>query len=294
MSPLIHTPVMVTEVIAGLALDPSATVVDGTMGFGGHSNEIVSNIPTGKLIGIDRDPVAVSACQNRFSTDPRVRIHHGSFCDWPTILGQTKVDAILVDLGMSSFHLDGSNRGFSFQKSEPLDMRMDPQTGIPASEWIHSATKSELRYAFQTYGDVYPTDRLVDTIIATRQQVPIRMTDDLVAIIKKSFYFQNHRNRYMNMVSRVFQAIRIVVNDELTQLDFFLNNLHQYLNPGGRVAIIAFHPSEDRQVKQFFINNPLFSYPAKKFYKPTKQEVTENLRAKSAILRVATYVGRPR
>ncbi len=280
----IHSPVMVQEVLAALAIQPDDIVLDGTMGFGGHSQEMRACLGlSGRLIGIDRDPVAVAHCRQVFSQDHQVSIYHQSFSTFDAVTeGITKA---LFDLGMSSFHLDGSGRGFSFLKDEPLDMRMNPESGgETAYDLLQARSQSELQAIFTDYGDLYRPEKLVSFI--QHEGVLLKSTFGLVRLIKKSFFFRNQRTLFLKTCSQVFQALRIAVNCEFDEIALAIHGLEKCLLPGGRVAFLTFHSGEDRLVKVLMKGNPSFKRLGPNATKAGQSEIRQNSRAKSARLRV--------
>ncbi|MFC1771213.1 16S rRNA (cytosine(1402)-N(4))-methyltransferase RsmH [Candidatus Margulisiibacteriota bacterium] len=312
-----HEPVLFKEVISGLDIKPTDTVLDGTVGFGGHASGVIELLgPSGKYIGLDTDPVAIKHCQEKFGTLNNVHIIHKSYADFPEALSELKigkVDKVLVDLGFSSYQLDQSGRGFSFLKDEPLDMRMRlnlPTTAEPgqrneltASFVINNYPQSELKRILIEHGELYKCDKFTEILVQAREKVQINSTSELVEFIKKGFFFGNSRKRFLKTCSLVFQALRIEVNQELANLKIFLQKLPVFLAPGARVAIISFHSLEDRIVKYSFsehINKTHISKYAPKESSPTyeikpinkrviqasQSEIRNNLRAKSAKLRI--------
>lgn len=282
-----HVPVLLNQTIALLDLKPSDIVVDATIGFGGHSSEIVSACPGVALYGVDQDPGALAYCAERLGE--KATLIPGNFSDLSSLLSPyeiTEVNKILIDLGISSYQLDGAGRGFSFMVTEPLDMRMDPTRGITAAEWLYRTPEKMMSDAFYIWGDLIHNRKLVQEIVMRRRKSPIQLTDDLVDAVKKSYYFGSRPNM-MKTLSQVFQAIRIAVNDEFGVIQKFLNNELELLAVGGRIAIISFHSGEDRMIKQFFKSKTdVFKPINKKVETATDDELRENSRSKPAKLRV--------
>ncbi len=282
-----HVPVLLNETISGLNLSSNSTVVDCTIGFGGHSSEILNRYPGCKLIGIDQDSMALSACASRFGH--HVQLHRGNFADLDHILdsaGINRVDGVLADLGISSYQLDASGRGFSFTRNEPLDLRLDPDGPTTAADWVHRASESQLSDAFYYYGDLIHNKRLVTEIVSVRRRGRIQTTDDLTDIVKRTFRFGS-RPMMMKVLSQVYQSIRIAVNQEMAVLDRWLLSLGNLVNPGGRVAIITFHSGEDRKVKHFFQGQRDVFLPVnKKVIIASQDEIRANSRSKAAKLRI--------
>jgi len=299
-----HNPVLLTETLTHLDIQPTDIVIDATLGYGGHTSAILPQLTHGHLIGIDQDPTAIAYCQDRFKTTPSLTIYHDNFENISSIFqkflsqhqGLLQNDPnnptkILADLGLSSVHLDRSGRGFSFQKSEPLDMRMNTTTPMTAAHFLNTASAEDLDHALKNYGELYRTEKVIDYILTTRPTHPFALTDDLVLAIKKGFFFRNSRSLYMRTCAQVFQAIRMAVNDEVGVLTRFLENASTLLAPQGRIALITFHSIEDRIVKQFFASHPQFEMATKKVIKPNQAEIRQNSRSRSAKLRV--YIKHP-
>ncbi|MFC1752032.1 16S rRNA (cytosine(1402)-N(4))-methyltransferase RsmH [Thermoproteota archaeon] len=297
-----HIPILVTEVLHMLDIQPDDIVLDGTVGFGGHAQAICSKLgKKGIYIGLDQDPNAIQAA-SRISADEiapntayKLILAQTNFRNFPIVLkkhGIASVTKCLLDLGMSSFHLDQSNKGFSFQRDEPLDMRMyspadhlsDSKT---AADILNTYSETELIHVFQTFGEFRHPERFVSEILRRRAHDKIQTTTELVGLIKKGFYFRNKRSLYINTCARVFQALRIEVNQELDALKEFLGYLKDYLAENGRAAILTFHSLEDKIVKDFVKNNKEWLTPLnKKVIKPAQSEIRKNSRSKSAKLRV--------
>jgi len=251
-----HCPVLLSQTLEHLDLAPGATIVDGTLGGGGHAEAILERTARdGLLIGIDLDPEARSAARARLERfGDRLLTAPGSFRDLDTILaelGFDSVDGVLLDLGVSSHQLDIARRGFRFADSSAndvlLDMRMDPETGQPARDLLRTASAVQLQQWFQDYGELPGSKRLARAIVETRKQEPIRTTADLLRVIEHAGI---GRGRKHNPATLVFQALRIATNDELGALRGGLDAAIRVLRPGGRLVVIAYHSLEDRIVKQ--------------------------------------------
>lgn len=287
-----HKPVLLEEVVSNLTIQPDDCVFDGTIGFGGHAAAIIPHLTRGLYIGVDRDAAAIQSCKERFSQYKNLKLFHGSFAEMPTIIQgcqKKSVAKIILDLGFSSYQLDTPERGFSFQLEGPLDMRMDDSNAElqTASAILMQYDKTDLIQLFKNFGELYNLDRFVDSIIAARKKTPITTTADLINLIKGGFYFHDNRARYMNTCARVFQALRIEVNQELEQLETFLRLLPDVLCAEGRAAIISFHSLEDRMVKHFIKQHrEVFDPINKKVIMATQTEIHSNPRAKPAKLRV--------
>lgn len=295
-----HIPVLFHETIESLQIKPNGVYVDCTAGGGGHSKAILERLSeNGKLIAIDRDPEAVEILQMRLGAYSQVRIVHDTFNHIQTILGDTRADGILADLGVSSHQLDTAERGFSFHKDAPLDMRMS-KTGLSAYDVVNTYEESELSRILFTYGEEKYAKSIACNIVKCRAEKPIATTFDLIDIIKRSMPQKAMRDGHP--ARRTFQAIRIEVNGELTQLDTALNDMFDCLAVGGILSVITFHSLEDRMVKQRFNTFAQGCTCPKEFpicvcgktprgkillkgLAPSEQELTENFRAHSARLR---------
>ncbi len=291
-----HIPVLMEGVLHYLDVQPNDTIFDGTLGMGGHAHKVIEQLnPSSYFIGCDKDPSAIQHCTEYLKHHPNRHLIHGSYADITDHLADSpceKCNKILIDCGLSSVQLNDSSRGFSFQAKDQLDMRMDTTQTKTASHILNTYSATELKFIFETYGDVYPNDRLIETICHTRKTAPFTTTDELVQTIKKSYYFHNNRKRYINMCSRIFQALRIEVNQELDDLKQFLNSLEHVLVPNGRVVIITFHSTEDRLVKHFFKQHIGFQSLGK-VIKPTQTEIKQNSRSRSAKVRGYLFAEKP-
>lgn len=289
-----------------LDLRSDGVYVDGTYGRGGHSRAILSRLgETGRLISFDKDPAACADGWRLAATDARFRIERGSFSRLAEVLeseGLTgRVDGLLLDLGVSSPQLDEAERGFSFTRSGPLDMRMDPQSGESAAQWLATASHGEIARVLKTYGEEPYAGRIAAAIVDNRAQRPVETTAELARIVVEALPRKIQATARNHPATRSFQAIRIFINDELGDLQACLKQLPAVLAPGGRVAIIAFHSLEDRIVKRFLRSLAQPSQPELPMAprvepllniigKPVRggdREIAENPRARSAIMRVA-------
>jgi 16S rRNA (cytosine1402-N4)-methyltransferase len=302
-----HQPVLLAEVLAALRVRPDGIYLDGTFGRGGHAAEILAQLgPQGRLLAVDKDPQAVDVARLRFGADPRFAIERGSF----TALGQHvaergwmgKVDGILLDLGVSSPQLDEAERGFSFRLDGPLDMRMDPESGMSAAEWLAQAAEEEIARVLKEYGEERFAKRIARAIVHHRTEAPITRTAQLQAIVARA---NPAWEKGKDPATRAFQAIRIFINRELDDLEDFLQQSVALLAPGGRLAVISFHSLEDRRVKPFIRRQqhgaelpPDLPLTQAQMWQPRlravgrkivagAQEVVANPRARSAVLRVA-------
>lgn len=302
MSEFKHIPVLFNETIDALNVRPDGIYVDCTAGGGGHCAAVAERVTTGRIIAIDQDPEAVANLQERFKNNGRVTIVHDNFVNISSILenlGIDGVDGIMADLGVSSHQLDTDERGFSFHKDAPLDMRMSME-GMSAADLVNTASQSELQKIIYTYGEEKFAPSIARNIVKAREKKPIETTFELVDIIKASMPMKAKRDGHP--ARKTFQALRIEVNGELEKLERALDDMFEALNPSGRIAIITFHSLEDRIVKKKFNKfcegcicppefpvcvcgrKPRGKLPFKS-KAPTENEVGENFRAHSARLR---------
>lgn len=252
MSEFHHISVLLNECIEGLNIKPEGIYIDGTLGGAGHSSQIVKRLTTGKLIGIDRDPVALQAAGERLKEyKGNVRLVHSNFCEMAQVvrdLGLPGVDGILLDLGVSSPQLDDSSRGFSYMADAPLDMRMNNEDLLTAHTVVNTWSQEELKRILFNYGEERYAPRIAGAICRSREEKPIETTLELVDIIRSAMPAQALREK-QHPAKRSFQAIRIAVNDELGSVERAMEAAIPLLNPGGRLAVITFHSLEDRIVK---------------------------------------------
>lgn len=303
-----HETVLLDEAVEALVSDKSGVYVDGTFGRGGHSARILEQLENGAfLMGIDKDLVAVDEAHRRFSGDDRFVMKHGSFAEIDELLSQhnhSRVDGILVDLGVSSPQLDEAERGFSFMNDGPLDMRMDTSKGESAADWLAEVEFNELVSVLREYGEERFAKRIASKIIEERQLEPIQTTKRLASIVSEA---NPSWEKHKHPATRVFQAIRIKVNNELGDLEVFLEKSARLLAKGGRLVVISFHSLEDRMVKRFMkkmakgdepppgvpvLDNEI-ARPFKtisKAVKASKEEVARNPRARSAVMRILERV----
>lgn len=304
-----HVPVLFEEALDALNVSPSGIYMDGTFGRGGHSGAIMQRLgDEGRLLAIDKDLEAVTYAKERFGEDKRFLIKHGSFAMLEQLAQQSgvagKVDGLLLDLGVSSPQLDDPERGFSFLRDGPLDMRMDTSSGMSASQWLAVAEGKEIARVLKEYGDERFARRIARAIVDARQQQPIVTTGQLAAIIEQA---SPTREREKHPATRSFQAIRIYINRELEDLQQCLEQSLDVLAPGGRLVVVSFHSLEDRIVKRFIrdcargddfpVGLPVTQEQLKqklqavgKARYPAAAEVASNPRARSAVLRVAERV----
>lgn len=306
MTDATHQPVLIDEVIKGLRIVPNGIYVDATYGRGGHSKRILQQLnDQGRLLVLDRDPAAIAAARKDLENDTRVLIRKGPFSMLATVATENgftgKINGILFDLGVSSPQLDTAERGFSFQSSGPLDMRMDTETGDTAAEWLADVDERDLKYVLKTYGEERFAKRIARAILAAREVSPIMRTEQLASIVSEAV---PKREPGKNPATRTFQAIRIFINKELREIEETLPQTISLLTAGGRLVVISFHSLEDRLVKNFIreqssgdpypIDLPVTADQIKPLMKPigkqtraSTTEVETNPRARSAVLRVA-------
>ncbi len=307
----LHQPVMPMQVLNGLSVKREGKFVDATYGRGGHSSLLLEHLNNkGRLLVIDRDPQAVSAARERHGADSRVLVSEACFADLGEALrahAWTHVDGVLMDLGVSSPQLDQAERGFSFMQDGPLDMRMSPDHGVSAAEWLNSADVKAIAQVLRDYGEERQAKRIAAAIVQQRNQQPLQTTGQLAELISQVLG-PAARKHNKHPATRSFQAIRIHINDELGQLRTGLNAAMQALAIGGRLAVISFHSLEDRIVKRAFkaVSNkpsvnrrlPMPDVPEPEFRDHGKQlpgaeEIASNPRSRSAVLRVLERIRLP-
>ncbi len=306
-----HISVLLNESIDGLAIKPDGIYIDGTFGRGGHSRTILSRLgENGRLYSIDRDPTAIAEAKK--IDDPRFTIIHGPFsgmAEYAKEYGiEGKVDGVLLDLGVSSPQLDDADRGFSFMKDGPLDMRMDPTSGISAADWLKSADIDDITWVLREFGEEKFARRIARAIVEhckDEEKEPLTRTSHLAKLISDTSPF---REKKKHPATRSFQAIRIYINSELEEIDTALKGAVSILAPEGRLSVISFHSLEDRMVKRFMRKEskgpqvphgiPMTETQIKalgsaalktmsKAIKPSAQEVELNNRSRSSVLRIA-------
>lgn len=294
-----HRPILVKEILEILDPKPGEIAVDATLGYGGHSAQILPNLmPGGRLIGIDTDPLELPKTEERlrWSVDlpaDALMICHNNFATLPRLLpafGLQGVDLILADLGCSSMQFDDPSRGFSFKLEGPLDLRMNPQKGRPVSEWLSTLDVPQLTQILQENADEPHAELLAHAILQKHADHPILTTSQLSQVITASLPRQRTREDSADAIRRVFQALRIAINSEFEVLESFLRAVPYCLNPGGRVAILTFHSGEDRRVKHAFQKDHRdgrYSQIAEEVIRPSREEVRSNPRSSSAKLRWA-------
>ncbi|QDY40971.1 16S rRNA (cytosine(1402)-N(4))-methyltransferase RsmH [Candidatus Pantoea soli] len=302
-----HTTVLLDEAVNGLNIREDGIYIDGTFGRGGHSRLILSQLgANGQLLAIDRDPQAIAAAAE--IKDPRFSIVHGPFsalAEYVEARGLTgKIDGVLLDLGVSSPQLDDAERGFSFMRDGPLDMRMDPTRGQSAAEWLLGAEEADIAFVLKTYGEERFAKRIARAIVERNREQPMTRTKELAEVIAAATPV---KDKFKHPATRSFQAIRIWINSELEEIDTALKGALSVLAPGGRLSVISFHSLEDRLVKRFMRDQsrgpqvpagiPMTESQLKALggrelktlgkLIPGEAEVQENPRARSSVLRIA-------
>ena len=300
-----HLPVMWTQVMDGLRVLKDGKYLDGTFGRGGHARGVLDRLgPAGRLLLMDKDPDAIASAAEVFGSDPRVAVRRASFAtlaDWNET--HAGLDGVLFDLGVSSPQLDVAERGFSFRNDGPLDMRMDPDSGESAAQWLARASDVEIADVLWLYGEEKLSRRIARSIVDKREQTPIVRTAQLAELIASVV---GRGDSKIHPATRSFQAIRIFINRELEDLERGLAAAHRQLNPGGRLVVISFHSLEDRIVKRFIgaqAKAPAGNrrMPAPEAFVPSlrdlggaqradSSETAVNPRARSAVLRVAEKI----
>jgi len=306
-----HEPVLYQEVLFYLQPIAGGKYIDGTVGAGGHTQGLIElSEPTGRVLGLDRDAEAISYCRRRLeAAGGRVTLVQANYADMSQIALENdfrEVNGILLDLGLSSRQLEAANRGFSFQREGPLDMRFDTTKGNTAAELLNDLDEASLAEILWRYGEVPQSRRVARAIVAAR---PISTTRQLASVCENSVALRQRRGaRRIHPATRVFQALRIAVNDELASLERVLPDAVDLLRPGGRLAVISFHSLEDRMVKRFIRDQsrecncppdmpictcgtvPNLKKVTRKVVRPSDEEVQSNPRSRSARLRVAEKV----
>lgn len=304
-----HQPVLLEEALVALAVKPDGFYVDATYGRGGHSSALLSQLgENGRLLAIDQDPEAITAANNRFGSDARFEIVHGNFESLGDIVAshgmRQKVDGILLDIGVSSPQLDDASRGFSFLKPGKLDMRMNPEAGQSAAQWLATVEEHELITVLRRYGEERFAKRIGHAIVEARANTEINDTVQLADLISAAV---PKKEKHKHPATRSFQAIRIFVNRELEVLERTLQSAVDVLAIGGRLVVISFHSLEDRIVKRFMrdlargpqmpkdlpVMQKDIAQPFRlvsRAVKPTEKEIAANPRARSSVLRVLERV----
>lgn len=306
-----HVSVLLEESIAALATDPQGTYIDATFGRGGHTRALLNRLgDKAQVIALDQDPDAIAAAKS-FDDDPRFRIIHTPFSRLQQVIDELQlthqITGILFDLGVSSPQLDDAERGFSFMRDGPLDMRMNTQSGETAAQWLNRADKDDISWVLKEYGEERFARRIASAIVMDREKTPFTRTRQLAEMIAR---VSPVKDKHKHPATRTFQAIRIHVNRELEQIEQALEGSLSGLKPDGRLVVISFHSLEDRLVKRFIRkhsegkqlppglpvteaerNKDRMLEKVGKAIKPGKAEVNANPRARSSVLRIARRVG---
>lgn len=294
-----HIPVMKEATMDGLAIQPDGTYVDATFGGGGHALAILEQLgPEGRLIAFDKD---ADSKANEIDDSRFTLINHefAFIKNFLRYLDVVPVDGILADLGVSSFQIDATKRGFTYRSDAPLDMRMDQETQLSAKQILNTYSEAELHRVLGQYGEIKNAKELARAIVKYREDQPLKTSADLLAVLEKTRHKQDKTKKYQ---SQVFQALRIEVNQELEKLKAFLEKATEVLKPDGRLVIITYHSLEDRLVKNYYKTGYFSGKPEKDFYgnvlkplemvnrkpiEPEETEIVENPRSRSAKLRIA-------
>ena len=304
-----HSTVLLQEAVDGVAIDADGLYIDGTFGRGGHTAELLSRLSEkGSVIAIDKDLDAIAAGQARFAEEDRLKLVHASFAELAEIVKQAgkhgEVAGVLLDLGVSSPQLDVAERGFSFLRDGPLDMRMDTSKGLSAAEWLASADEQDIAKVIKEYGEERFARRMAAAIVRERAEKPIERTVQLAKILADA---HPAWERGKHPATKAFQAIRIFINRELADLEDLLQQVIDSLTVGGRLVVISFHSLEDRRVKRFIrdqergiklpknipipdVDRGVRLVKVGKAIKPAAIEVENNVRSRSAVMRIAERV----
>lgn len=300
-----HVPVLAGPALGWLRVRDDGVYVDCTVGAGGHAALIAEQARRGRVLALDRDNVAVQAARARLASYPQATVLHRNYAELAAVLeelGIERVDGVLIDAGLSSMQLDTAERGFSFQRRGPLDMRMNPDQGQTARDWLHTTPEGDIARVLREYGDLKPARRIARAIVARRERGEVETTDDLAAAVKEAL---PHVTAQPEETRTVFQAVRMAVNEELRWLEQGVAAALDCLAPGGRFVAITFHSGEDRVVKQHLqrasrpqrelfpdgrvkaVHPPTMKILTPTPVRPTVEEIAENPRAASARLRAA-------
>ena len=304
-----HISVMLNACIEGLNIKPNGIYIDGTFGRGGHSQLILEKLGLdGRLIAVDKDMQAVEYAHENFNQDKRFSIYHQGLEALPDLIQKLnltgKIDGVLLDLGVSSPQLDDPSRGFSFKQDGPLDMRMDTTQGLSAKEWLAKAKAEEIAQVLRDLGEERFAKRIAGAIVRAREEKEIATTAELAEIVRKA---NPKWEKHKDPATRSFQAIRIFINQELSELEHLLSQITSMLNKNGRLVVLSFHSLEDRIIKRFLkrqsqgeplprglpVKEEMLNKTMKvigKAIKPSQEEVKNNVRARSAVLRIGEKI----
>ena len=305
----LHLPVLLRETVEWLSPPPDGIVLDCTVGMGGHSAELLKHIPRGRLVGLDQDVEALQHAGLALQGDPRVTLVKANFADLLKVLKDnslSEVDSVLMDIGVSSLQLDSPLRGFSFQQNGPLDMRMDASASLTAADVVNTYPEEKLANVIYEYGEERKSRQIANAIVRHREQKPFETTEELALLAKKVLGSPKPKKgeSFKHPATRLFQALRIEVNQELEVLKSALQDALSILKPGGRLAVITFHSLEDRIVKQYFKSESVdcicppripqcvcghkasIELLTRKPVEASEEEIAQNPRSRSAKLRV--------
>jgi len=305
----VHLPVLLRETVEWLSPPPDGIVLDCTVGMGGHSAELLKHIPRGRLVGLDQDVEALQHAGLALQGDPRVTLVKANFADLLKVLKDnslSEVDSVLMDIGVSSLQLDSPLRGFSFQQNGPLDMRMDASASLTAADVVNTYPEEKLANVIYEYGEERKSRQIANAIVRHREQKPFETTEELALLAKKVLGSPKPKKgeSFKHPATRLFQALRIEVNQELEVLKSALKDALSVLKPGGRLAVITFHSLEDRIVKQYFKSESVdcicppripqcvcghkasIELLTRKPVEASEEEIAQNPRSRSAKLRV--------
>jgi 16S rRNA (cytosine1402-N4)-methyltransferase len=289
-APIVHVPVFLHEALDILRIRPDGNYIDATLGGGGHAQEILKQLGSGRLLAIDRDPNSLEAAKGKLGEfGGKLIMQHGNFAQIDELhaaSGLPPVDGVIADLGLSSMQLDDASRGFSFNLPGPLDMRMDPQTETTAADLVNRAPERDLAEVIFKLGDERHSRRIARAIVKAR---PYRVTTELAQVVTRAIPSRAGLHQ-IHPATRTFMALRLAVNKELKNLDDFLGRILTVVRPGGRVVILSFHSLEDRRVKQAFRrwqDEDRATILTRKVVRPSEEEIRSNPRARSAKLRAA-------
>jgi 16S rRNA (cytosine1402-N4)-methyltransferase len=285
----VHVPALLDQVIHWLAPRPGQTIVDGTLGGGGHTRALAAAVGNGGLIvAFDRDPAAIDAAERNLRGLP-IKLVQANFCDLPEILEQLQieaVDGVVLDLGLSSDQLADRSRGFSFSAGGPLDLRFDPLSGEPARRLVNRFSAEHLQQLISSYGEERYARRIAEAIVRRRRERPIETAEELADLIRRCVPHTPDSER-IDPATRTFQALRIAVNDELKSLEIALRRIPDCLRRGARMAVISFHSLEDRRVKEAFRGDGRLKALTPRPIRSDEEETARNPRSRSAKMRVA-------
>jgi len=290
VTPSQHQTVLLEEVVQWLAPRPGQTIVDGTLGGGGHTRALVERVEPGggQVIALDRDPAALAAAEISLA-GRAIKLVQSNFSEIPEVLeeiGIAAVNGIVLDLGLSSDQLTDERRGFSFNADGPLDLRFNPDEGEPAARLVNRLSAESLANLIYEFGEERFSRRIATAIVTRRRERPIETAGELAEIVRRVVP-RSSKGERIDPATRTFQALRITVNEELKSLEIALRRAPDCLRPGGRLAIISFHSLEDRRVKEAFRDDPRYEILTRKPIRPTEAEMANNPRSRSAKLRVA-------